>query len=200
MDLTSPFNPTITTYLIIPLLIIIARMMDVSIGTIRLIFVARGMKLLAPLLGFFEVLIWLIAVGQILQNMTSWVNYIAYATGFALGNYMGMVIESKLALGKVILRVITKSEADDLLLALKDTNFGVTRVDAEGKYGPVQLMFMVLHRNDLPNVIGLIKEHNPHAFYSIEDIRYVNEGIFPAPHKQTGRFGWHRLKWFGKRK
>ncbi len=195
-----PFNPAITAYIVIPLLIVVARILDVSIGTIRLIFVARGMKFLAPLLGFFEVLIWLLAMGQILQNLTNWVNYAAYATGFALGNYIGMVIEDRLALGKVILRVITKSEADELLLSLKETQFGVTHVDAEGKYGPVHLMFMVLHRNDLPNVIALIKKHNPRAFYSIEDIRYVNEGIFPAPRKRSGRFGLPRWNRFVKRK
>ncbi|HER42916.1 MAG TPA: hypothetical protein ENO08_00460, partial [Candidatus Eisenbacteria bacterium] len=76
-------------WVVLPLLIILARVIDVTIGTIRIVFVSRGHKVIAPILGFFEVLIWLLAIGQIMRNLSNFMCYIAYGTGFALGTYMG---------------------------------------------------------------------------------------------------------------
>ena len=156
--------------------------------------------MLAPLLGFFEILIWLLAIGQILSNLTNWVNYVAYALGFALGNYFGLVIENRLALGKVMLRIITKREADDLLDALRGSKIGITSVDAEGKFGDVKIIFMVLQRKDLEGVIDIIKRHNPKAFYSIEDVRYVNDRMIRGSHGQRRSNKLIHLKWLSKRK
>lgn len=150
-----------------------------SIGTLRVIFVAKGMRILAPLLGFFEVLIWLLAIGEILKNLTNWQNYIAYALGFATGNYIGMLIESKLALGTVLVRIITQREAYELPDALRRKNFGVTSVDAEGRDGPVKVLFTIVSRNSIPEILGIVNKLNPRAFYSVEDIRSVREGVFP---------------------
>ena len=109
---------------LIPLLIFLARVVDVAIGTLRIIFVSKGMKYLAPILGFFEVFIWLVAIGQIMQNLTNWVNYVAYSAGFATGNFIGMFIESKLAMGLVSLRIITERDAKPLIEDLRRENFG----------------------------------------------------------------------------
>ena len=147
-------------YLIIPLLICFARVLDVSLGTLRIILVAKGTKTLAPILGFFEVLIWLIAIGQVMQNLTNVANYFAYAAGFAIGNYLGIIMEQKLAIGVVVVRVITATDASKLIDFLKEANFGVTT-------------------SNLPLVVKHIKDFNPKAFYSVEDIRYVSEGVFP---------------------
>jgi uncharacterized protein YebE (UPF0316 family) len=166
-------------YIILPLLICLARIFDVAIGTLRIIFVAKGLKKLAPLLGFFEVLIWLLAISQVMQNLTNVVNYLAYAFGFAIGNYIGMWIEQKLALGMVVVRIITKVAASNLIDYMKEQNFGVTSIDGEGSNGPVNLIFTVIKRTDLPRVIEKIKQFNPKAFYSIEDVRFVSEGVFP---------------------
>jgi len=84
---------------LLPVLIFFARVLDVSIGTMRIVFLSRGMRLMAPVFGFFEVLIWLIAISRIMGNLTSWVNYVAYASGFAAGNYVGMYLENRLAMG-----------------------------------------------------------------------------------------------------
>ncbi|MBM3316827.1 MAG: hypothetical protein FJY75_03145, partial [Candidatus Eisenbacteria bacterium] len=86
-------------YGVLPLAIVVARVIDVSLGTVRVILLNRGMRYLAPLLGFFEVLIWLLAIGQIMQNLSNWACYLAYATGFALGNFTGLWIEGRLAMG-----------------------------------------------------------------------------------------------------
>src|SRR3989338_8300095 len=86
-------------YVVIPLLIFLARVCDVSVGTVRLILLYRGRRVLAPLLGFFEVLIWLLAVRQIMFNLTNPVVFISFAAGFAAGNYVGIILEEKLAVG-----------------------------------------------------------------------------------------------------
>jgi uncharacterized protein YebE (UPF0316 family) len=102
---TSFFNSNLFGYLILPLLIFFARICDVSIGTMRIIFVSKGKKNIAPLLGFFEVLIWIIVISKIMQNLNNYVNYVAYAAGFATGNLVGMIIEEKLAVGVQMIRV-----------------------------------------------------------------------------------------------
>ena len=166
-------------YVVLPLLIFVSRILDVSIGTIRVIFVARGMRYIAPILGFFEVLIWLVAIGQIMQNLTAPIYYIAYAGGFATGTFVGIWIESKLAIGVVSLRIITRSDASELIEELRKNHFGVTSLDAQGATGPVKIIFMLLWRQDLGKAIRFVKQFNPNAFYSVEDIRFVREGVFP---------------------
>ena len=96
------FNSWYFSYIIVPILIVFAKIIDVSLGTIRIILVSKGKKFLAPLLGFIEVLIWILTIGQVMKNLTNPVNYIAYALGFSLGNYFGIIIENKLAIGQVV--------------------------------------------------------------------------------------------------
>ncbi len=170
-------------WVVLPLLIFLARICDVSIGTVRIIFVSRGQKVIAPLLGFFEILIWLIAIGKIIQNLTSITCYIAYAGGFAAGNFIGILIEEKLAMGIVIIRVITKRDASELVEALIAEGFGVTNITAQGNEGPVNVIYSIIKRSDKQAVIEMVKRFNPKAFYSIEDVRSVSEGIFPLRRK-----------------
>jgi uncharacterized protein YebE (UPF0316 family) len=164
------------TWLLLPLLIALARVLDVSIGTVRLIFLSRGFRGLVPLLGFFEVLIWVLAIGQIMQNLNNWACYLAYAAGFALGNWTGMMLEEKLAVGTVGIRIITRRDASELIAFLKSSKYSVTSVDAEGGRGKVHVIYSVIDRGSLPKVAAQIKRFNPRAFYSIEDIRFVSNG------------------------
>lgn len=166
--------------IILPLLIFTARICDVSIGTLRIILVGRGHKMLAPLLGFFEVLVWLIAIQQIMQNLTNTIYYFAYAAGFAAGNYVGMLIEEKIALGILVIRIITNQSAEKLIEKLRQQDYGVTSIDAAGKTGPVNVLYTIIRRADLKNIITLINDYHPNAFYSVEDVKLVREGIFPA--------------------
>ncbi len=169
---------------IIPLLICLARVIDVSLGTLRIILVSRGMKVIAPILGFFEILIWLLAIGQIMQNLTNVANYFAYALGFAIGNYIGIILEQKLAFGKVVVKVITQRDATELIAFLRNEGFSVIVVDAEGSTGPVQLLYTVIKRSQLPVITIPIKRFNPRAFYTVEDIRFVSGGVFSENGKQ----------------
>ncbi len=96
---------------VLPLLIFIARVTDVTFDTMRIIFISKGEKYLPPLLGFFEIMIWLFAIGQVMQNLTNIVYYIAYAAGFATGNFVGIIIEDKMAIGKLVVRIITRKDS-----------------------------------------------------------------------------------------
>jgi len=167
-------------YFLLPGLICLARIIDVSLGTLRIIFVAKGYRVLAPVLGFFEILIWIIAISQVMQNLTNWLTYVAYALGFAIGNYVGITLENRLSLGMVVLRIITRSDATELTALLRKMDYGVTTVDAEGATGPVHILFTVMKRADLADVVPIVRKHNPRAFYTISDIRTVTEGVFPA--------------------
>lgn len=169
----------------LPLLIALARIMDVTINTIRMIFVSRGYKTLAPILGFFEVVIWLVAIGQIMKNLDNFMSYIGYGAGFAAGNYIGIILVEKMTLGTVIIRVIARGETEELIKRLRDANFGVTIVQAEGKDGPVQILFSTMKKKDLSEALTLINEFNPHAFYTIEEVQMVNEGHFKAARNKS---------------
>ena len=166
-------------WFLLPFLIFLARVVDVTMGTIRVIFVSRGLKYLAPVVGFFEILIWLLAIGQIMKNLSNPVCYIAYAGGFAAGNYIGIAIAEKLSLGVVLIRVVTAKDALPLVERLKEQNYGVTSVDGHGTSGQVKVVFTVVKRREVPNIVELIKTFNPHAFYSIEEVGFVQKGIFP---------------------
>jgi len=183
-------------YIILPLLVFLARILDVTIGTLRIIFVSKGLKHFAAVLGFFESLIWLIAVAQVMQNLNSWQTYIAFACGFGAGNYVGVVIEERIALGNLLIRIITMKEADELVEVLWKAGYGVTSVDARGESGPVKLIFSITKRKNLNKIIAIIKKYNPNAFYTIEDMRYVNQ-TYPLPLTKSSIFQ-HMA--FGKRK
>jgi len=176
-------------YIILPILIFLARIFDVSIATIRIIFVLSGKKVLAPLLGFFESLVWLMAIGQIIQNVDNVFSYIAFAAGFACGTLVGILLEEKIALGNVVVRVITRMPAKELIDFLISKNYQYSNVKAEGKDGDVNILFTVLNRNKLDSFIAEINRFNPNAFFTIEGVKKVSEsGIV------NQRSSWFGLK------
>lgn len=166
------------TYVILPVLIFLARIIDVSMGTVRIIMVSKGMKRWVPFIAFFEILIWIIAITRIMKHLDSWLCYIAYAAGFATGNYIGMLIEEKIAMGHGLVRVITKKAAGELIERLRQSGYGTTVLDAQGADGPVAVIFVIINRKNIKEVIGFIQKFNPQALYTIEDIKYVNKKIF----------------------
>lgn len=167
------------TWAILPLLIFVARVADVTMGTLRVLFLARGAKMYATLFGFIEVFIWIIVISQVIQNLNNVLCYVAYAGGFAAGTFTGMKLEERLAIGKVIVRIITSQPATDLVQRLRSERIGCTSIQAEGAEGPVQVIFSVIARGDLERVVGMVLDHNPKAFYTVEDVRDVREGVFP---------------------
>lgn len=175
----------------IPLLICLARITDVSIGTLRIIFVSKGFKILAMILGFFEITIWIVAIGEVMKNLDNFANILAYSTGYSLGNYIGIMIENRLAIGVVVMRIITKRDSTDLVNALREKHYNITVADAEGNLGPVSIIFMSIKRSKIEDVVPIIFHFNPLATYSIEDIRHVSD---PSINQEASTKGFRRFK------
>jgi len=193
MDLMSFYNSDLFKWVILPILIFLARLTDVSLGTMRIIFVSRGVKYLAPVIGFVEINIWLLAIGQIMANLSnnnpnSIVCTLAYAGGFATGSFVGILIEEKVSIGLVLLRLISRHDTKELIEYLKSENYGVTIHDAEGVKGPVKIIFAVIRRKDLHSVLDRINQIHPHAFYSVEDVRSVGEAVMPMHRRHLFSF------------
>jgi len=172
-------------WFILPLLIFLARMTDVTLATLRNILLSKSVKYIVPFLGFFEVLIWLVAISQIMKNLQNPACFFAYAGGYSMGIFVGIKIEERLALGMQVVRIIIQTEPDKLIASLVQKNFGVTTIDGYGSKGPVKIILTVVKRKDIKYLQELIEESYPTAFYSIEDIRVANHGVFPKGETQT---------------
>ena len=167
-------------WVVLHLLIFFARIVDITIGTIRIIYVSKGMRFLSVVCGFFEVLVWLIAMTQIMQNLSNFMMYFGWAAGFAAGNYVEITLESRIAVGHLVIRIITQRDATELIEHLRKGNYGVTSVAGHVMNGTVRLILSVINRRDLNDINGIIKKYNLNAFYSIEDVKAVNEGFMPV--------------------
>jgi len=170
----------------LPLFVFLAELGVVTLGTVRIIFVARGVKNLAPVLGFFEITLWLFAIGQIMQNLSNLACYLAFAAGFALGNYLGILLEKRLAIGTLMVRIITNKEPTELVEGLHAAGYGLTTVDGRGATGPVTIVFTVLKRKELEHVVAIIKGFDPKAFYSVDELQAAEAGVFPAKGRWRG--------------
>ena len=180
------------SYLLLPLLIFFARILDVSINTVRIIYVLGGRKFTSTLLGFFESFIWLMAIRQIFEHLDNWMCYVAYPAGFAAGIFVGMIIEEKIAYGKVIVRIITRKDINPLLQYLRKQYHRYTHVPAEGPDGHENLVFTVLEREKLEALLMTLKEILPTAFYTVEKVNRAAES--GAVVEQTTR--WSIASWF----
>ena len=186
-------NSDLVTYVFLPLFIFVARIIDVSLGTLRIIFVTKGMRSVAPLVGFVEVLVWLLAISRIMQDLDNWACYVAYAAGFASGNFVGMFLEEKLAIGHEMIRVITRKDATQLIGELRAKGYGVTSVKAEGIEGEVAVIYIIARRSMIKTVLDDINAFNPRALYTVESIKYVNKEIFHRSEEERQR------TWLGSR-
>jgi uncharacterized protein YebE (UPF0316 family) len=167
-------------YPYLPFLIFVARICDVTIGTLRIIFVSKWMKRVAPFLGFFEVLIWIVVISQILTKANDWICYVAYASGYATGNYIGMIIEERLAMGIYLVRVFTLKNGNDLVKVLNQKNFGATCLKGRGISNEVDVVETVVSRKNMVAVESSIEDFDSEAFFVVEDVRSTQKGIFPS--------------------
>ncbi|TGK08168.1 DUF2179 domain-containing protein [Leptospira selangorensis] len=181
-------------YLLLPLGIYLARMTDVSIGTVRIILISRERKILAAMLGFIEVLLWLIVITQIMRNLSNVLCYIAYAGGFATGTFLGMVVEEKLALGHSLIRIIVPEKGEEIVQNLAQAGYRTTTLEAQGARGPVKVILSLLRRKEIPIVLGILKNTAPGAFYTIENARKTSD---PELWKTSGQEGesFARILW-----
>lgn len=188
---TLGISPGFFSFVLLPVLIFFARIFDVSINTVRIIYVLGGRKFTSTLLGFFESFIWLMAIRQIFEHLDNWICYIAYPGGFAAGIFVGMIIEEKIAYGKVIVRIITRKDVTILLQYLDSQDMRYTYVKAEGPDGQENLVFTVLRRERLDDLMDKLKEILPTAFYTVEKVnRAAESGPVVETKSRRGIASW----------
>jgi len=171
------------SWVVIPLLIFTARIIDVSLGTLRIIFLGKGYRKLAALIGFFEILIWLLAIREVLLNLRNFACVIGYAGGFAMGNYVGIWLEEKISIGVVILKIFFSQDHSRFKRYLDRKNIGYTFIKGEGARQTVQILYTVIQRIRLQEAVRMLKKTNPHAFYIVENIKTSRQGVFPLSHR-----------------
>ncbi len=155
-----------------PFFIFFARIADVSIGTLRTICVVRGMRVLAPVLGFFEVAIWITAVSGALRHLEDhWYNVVAYAGGFATGNAVGMWIEEQLAMGMQAIRLISCTRSAAVAAGLRLAGYAVTEIKGHGLNGDVSICFVVTPRRETAQVIRVAEGIDPEVFSTFDDVK-----------------------------
>ncbi len=164
------------------LFIFAARTTDVSLDVLRILMLTRDRKLLAGLIGFIEVCIFILALNEVLgSGLNDPFKVIAYAGGFATGNYVGMLIDSRLAMGYQLLEVFCDScNSEEMSQVLRNEGFGVTAVTGCGRDGERIILFITLKRKDLGKAMKILDEKYPGSFYHIQDARYIRGGIFPG--------------------
>jgi len=155
----------------LPLLIFVARIADVSVGTTRLICVMRGQRLLAVVLGFVEIIIWVFAVSSVLSQLGRWANLLAYAGGFAAGNAIGMWLEGRLALGIQAINLFSQGSAAAVAERLRFGDFCVTTLAGQGRHGPVSICHVIVPRKLASSVIRMAREVDPDVVVTVEDVR-----------------------------
>lgn len=163
---------------LLPTIIFFGRICDVTLGTLRIIFVSKGEKKKAPIVGFFEVFIWVIVISQIFSNSNDIFAYLAYAGGYATGNFVGILVENKIAFGFQLFRIYTKKNGAELTQLLNKKGIGSTYIKGEGAISEVSVIETVVSRKREKMVVDIINNFDIEAFYLIEDVRSKQKGIF----------------------
>lgn len=159
-----------------PLLIFSLRIVDVSLATLRMLLSVRGQKVLVPVIGFFEVTLWIFAVGNAIKHLDSPLHLLGYAAGFATGTVVGLWIEEKMALGMATVRVMSQHGGVEIAEALRERGFGVTEFAGFGREGVVEVVYAVLRRRDLPVAFEQVGIWDPQAFVTVEEPRSIHRG------------------------
>jgi uncharacterized protein YebE (UPF0316 family) len=164
----------------LPCIIFGAKILEVSLATVGLIFISRGYKKLATLISFIEIFIYLFAISRLIENLTNIWYYVSYAGGYALGTYAGIWLEEKLSIGYANIIMLTKKNPDKLIKAINMEGFIITNIEAYSSDKKVQVLNTIVRRKDINRVIDMLNDFDKRAFYSIEDIRSVNKKAIPA--------------------
>ncbi len=182
------------SWIVVPLLIFLARIADVTLGTLRFIYLSKGYRKAASLLGFFEVLIWIIAIREVMINLRNFLCIFAYAGGFAMGNYVGIWLEEKLSIGMALMRIVFSRDSSEFTGYMKENGYGYTIVEGKGTRERVKMLFSVVKRKNLKTILCHLHSTNPNSFCTVENIKSVHEGIFPFANKTPHRllFRKHR--------
>lgn len=163
------------------------RIVDVSLGTLRIGMLVRGKRRWAGLLSFFESLIWLIAAAKVLGTLENPVQFVAYAGGYATGTMLGANIERWLAVGQVVVRVIVPVDAPDVQHALREAGYFVTVVNASGRDGEVRILFTLMKRKKLKQALRLLESVYPKAFVTVEEATTAQLQEIATPEERVSR-------------
>ncbi len=167
-----------------PIIIFFMRIGDVSLATVRMLLIMRNARVWAPVIGFFEVLIWLMAAGVAIQHLDSPWHVLGYAAGYGAGNLVGLMLEERLALGFASIQVFTKDQGPELAEALRTFGHGVTQLNGRGREGPVDVILSVVKRRELKAVRTLVDDLAPAAFVAVEEPTAIQRGwMFPKRRK-----------------
>lgn len=158
------------------LLIFSLRIIDVSMGTIRAILVVRNIPKWAALVGFFEVTVWVLAVGKVVAGIDNFWSVIAYSGGFASGTLLGLWIEGKLAFGFVEVMIISREKTGEILQNVREAGYGATQFQAEGYSGVVSPIYIITPRKELKRISQIVKHIDADSFITIDDLRHVSRG------------------------
>ena len=156
------------------LLIFVLRALDVGMATVRIVLVSRGKKGTATVIGFFEALIWVIAVARVLEALDDPLRMIAFAAGFAAGTYVGSMVEEWLAIGQSMVRIVTPTSAGQIAPLLREKGFGATVLNGDGMNGEVRVTFTVLPRKRIEEILKLVKELSPEAYVTIDNTASID--------------------------
>jgi uncharacterized protein YebE (UPF0316 family) len=178
-----------------PFIIFGLRIVDVSMSTIRILLAVRGHKMVVPLIGFFEVLIWVTAVGNAIKFLDSPLHLLGYAGGFATGSIVGLLIEEQLAIGHATIRVVSTHAGVEMADGLRQIGFGVTEFGAQGRDGRVEVLYTVCKRRDIERVISEVERWDAQAFITVEEPRDIRWGWMQSERRKwpgTELNGWMR--------
>ena len=159
-------------------LIFLVRVLSISMDTLRFMLTMRGKRGIAWILGFFESVLFVITFGAVLNDMSNFLYIIGYAAGYATGNVVGMYIERKLAVGYSHMSVFSKFKGAEVAKALRDNDFAVTEIPAQGKDGPVCISDLSVRRKDVAGVEKIVQDADPEAFVTIEDVTPLRAGYW----------------------
>lgn len=159
-----------------PMVIFLLRIVDVSLATLRMLLAVRGQRVVVPLIGFFEVLVWLFAAGNAIRYLDSPLHVMGYAAGFAMGNLVGLWVEERLALGLATVRIISEHGGVEMADALRDQGFGVTEFAGQGRKGVVEVVYTVARRADVRRILQIADHWDPGAFVTVEEPRAIHRG------------------------
>jgi uncharacterized protein YebE (UPF0316 family) len=161
------------------LLIFSLRVSDVSLGTLRVIHTVRGQRLLSASLGFLESGIFIVAIWRVFSHLDDPVRMLGYATGFAVGTACGMTIESWIASGYVLARIISRDRSGEILRLLRREGFGVTDLGGEGEDAPVHILFLIDQRRRTRRLIEIVRQADPAAFMSLDQVNMAMGAYLP---------------------
>lgn len=167
-----------TTLLLGYLFIFTARVADVALGVIRTLMLVKGKKIAAAGLGFFEVIIFILALNKVVQDLDNPINLFFYAAGFATGNIVGSILEEKLALGHITVQVITMARPLELTKILREQGFGVTILEGQGKLGVRRILNILVTRKEMNRLMDIIDDWDAKAFVTIFETRATKGGVF----------------------